>query len=80
MPAPQLPPAHVLDLFAAEGVLERLPGGQETSWRSGDLVLSPERDATQLGWLAPLQARLAVRLDEEVPRSIRPRCRSSSRG
>lgn len=65
------PPAHVLDLFVAEGVLEPLSGGQETSWRAGDLVLSPGRDATQLGWSAPVLARLAVRLDEEVPRSIR---------
>ncbi len=65
------PPDHVLDLFVAEGVLEPLAGGRETSWRAGDLVLSPGRDATQLGWLAPVQARLAVRLDEEVPRSVR---------
>lgn len=68
-PAP--PPTHVLDLFVADGVLEPLAGGQGASWRSGDLVLSSGRDATQLGWLAPVQARLAVRLDEEVPRSVR---------
>ena len=65
------PPDHVLDLFVADGVLEPLAGGQGTSWRAGDLVLSPGRDATQLAWLAFVQARLAVRLDEEVPRSIR---------
>ena len=65
------PPDHVLDLFAAEGLLEPLAGGRGTTWRAGDLVLSPGRDATQLGWLAPTQARLAVRLDEEVPRSLR---------
>jgi uncharacterized protein (TIGR02569 family) len=66
-----LPPTHVLDLFAAEGVLEPLAGGQGASVRAGDLVLSPGRDAEQLAWLAFVQARLAVRLDEEVPRSIR---------
>ena len=71
MPAPQLPPPHVLDLFAADGLLEPLPGGQGTSVRAGDLVLSPGRDATQLGWLAPVQARLAVRLDDEKGCSIR---------
>lgn len=71
MLSPQLPPAHVLDLFAADGLLEPLDGGQGTSVRAGDLVLSPGRDATQLGWLAPIQARLAVRLDGEAPRSIR---------
>ncbi len=65
------PPAHVIDLFIADGVLEPLAGGQGASWRAGDLVLSPGRDAAQLGWLAPPQARLAVRLDEEVPRSLR---------
>ena len=64
------PPDHVLDLFVAEGVLEPLAGGRETSWRAGDLVLSPGHDASE-EWLAPHQARLAVRLDETVPRSIR---------
>ncbi len=68
---PAVPPAHVIDLFIADGVLEPLVGGQGTSFRAGDLVLSPDRDATQLGWLASVQARLAVRLDEEVPRSLR---------
>ncbi|CAM3522669.1 hypothetical protein [Nocardioides zeicaulis] len=70
MPHPGRPPDHVLDLFAAEGVLEPLPGGQGTTWRAGDLALSPghgpERD-----WLAPVQARLAVRLDEGSPRPLR---------
>ena len=68
---PTLPPGHVIDLFIADGPLEPLAGGQGTSVRAGDLVLSPGRDATQLGWLAPLQARLAVRFDEESPRSLR---------
>jgi uncharacterized protein (TIGR02569 family) len=67
---PTRPPDHVLDLFAAEGVLEPLPGGQGTSWRAGDLVLSPGHDESE-AWLAPIQARLAVRLDESSPRSLR---------
>ncbi len=67
----QEPPAdRVLDLFAAEGVLERFKGGQGTSWRAGDLVLSPGHDESE-AWLALIQARLAVRLDEASPRSIR---------
>ena len=70
MPHPSQPPDRVLDLFAAEGVLERLDGGRGTSWRAGDLVLKPGHDAFG-AWLAPIQARLAVRLDEEVPRSVR---------
>ena len=64
------PPDRVLDLFAAEGVLEPFPGGQGTSWRAGDLVLKSGHDGSG-SWLAPIQARLAVRLDEESPRSVR---------
>ncbi len=70
MPHPSQPPDHVLDYFAAEGVLERLEGGQGASWRAGDLVLSPGHDESE-AWLAPIQARLAVRLDEQASRSIR---------
>ncbi|MDT0187487.1 aminoglycoside phosphotransferase [Microbacterium sp. ARD31] len=70
MPHPSQPPDRVLDLFAAEGVLERLEGGRGTSWRAGDLVLSPGHDESE-AWLAPVQARLAVRLDEQSPRSVR---------
>jgi uncharacterized protein (TIGR02569 family) len=70
VPDPSQPPDRVLDLFAAEGVLERLEGGRGTSWRAGDLVLSPGHDESE-AWLAPVQARLAVRLDEQSPRSVR---------
>ncbi|CUR61892.1 conserved hypothetical protein [metagenome] len=70
MPDPSPPPDRVLDLFAAEGVLERLDGGQGTSWRAGDLVLSPGHHESE-AWLAPVQARLAVRLDEQSPRAVR---------
>ena len=41
MPHPSQPPDRVLDLFVAEGVLEPLPGGRGTTWRAGDLALSP---------------------------------------
>lgn len=70
MPHHVQPPDRVLDLFAAEGVLEPLPGGRGTSWRAGDLVLSPGHDESE-AWIAPVQARLAVRLDEASPRSLR---------
>ncbi|KRE92554.1 hypothetical protein ASG76_16425 [Nocardioides sp. Soil774] len=70
MPDPSRPPDHVLDLFAAEGVVEPLPGGQGTSWRAGDLVLKSGCGESE-AWLAQVQARLAVRLDEVVPRSVR---------
>lgn len=70
VPHPSQPPDHVLDLFVAEGVLEPLPGGQGTTWRAGDLVLKSGCGESE-AWLAPIQARLAVRLDEQSPRSIR---------
>lgn len=70
MPRPGQPPDRVLDLFVADGVLEPLPGGRGTSWRAGDLVLSPGHDESE-AWIAPIQARLAVRLDEDSPRSLR---------
>lgn len=70
MPHPSQPPDHVLDLFVAEGVLEPLPGGRGTTWRAGDLALSPGHDGSE-AWLAPIQARLAVRLDELSSRSLR---------
>lgn len=68
---PSQPSDHVLDLFVAHGALEVLEGGQGTSVRAGDLVLSPSDDEQVLQALAPHQARLAVRLDEASPRSVR---------
>lgn len=69
-PTPGQPPDHVLDLFAAEGVLEPLAGGRGLSWRAGDLVLSHGHDESE-AWLATIQARLAVRLDERPRRVLR---------
>lgn len=57
-------PARVLDLFAATGPPEPLEGGRGLSVRVGDLVLSPGGDERVAIWLCPVQARLAVRLDE----------------
>jgi len=64
-------PAHVLDLFAVPGPGEPVPGGQGTSVRAGDLVLSPGRDPVVSAWLNPVLARLAVRLDERPGRRAR---------
>lgn len=36
------PPPHVLAAFGLTGAAVRLPGGQGTSWRVGDVVLKPE--------------------------------------
>ncbi len=64
-------PGRVVDLFAASGTVEPLDGGRGGSVRVGDLVLSPGRDQPTTTWLSPVQARLAVRLDETRPRALR---------
>ena len=63
-----VPSSRVLDLFAVPDAVEPLPGGQGSSVRAGDLVLSPGRDPEVLAWLNPTLARLAVRLDESPSR------------
>lgn len=68
MPAP---PPEVLDLFAVPDVVEPLPGGTGSSYRAGDLVLSPGRDPQVAEWLNPVLARLSVRLDEDPRRRRR---------
>ncbi len=65
------PSPHVLDLFAAQGAVIPLAGGQGRSVRTGDLVLSPDRDPRVSDWLSPLLAGLAVRLDEQAGRARR---------
>jgi len=61
----------VLDLFAVPDTLEHLPGGVGGSFRAGDLVLSPGRDADVMAWLSPVLARLAVALEEEPAARLR---------
>lgn len=61
----------MLDLFAVPDDVRRVEGGQGRSVVAGDLVLSPGRDASVAGWLDPVLARLAVRMDERPGR--RPR-------
>jgi hypothetical protein len=68
---PESPPDRALDLFAVPGTPEHLPGGAGGSFRAGDLVLSPGRDAVVMAWLSPLLARLAVTLEEEPAARLR---------
>jgi hypothetical protein len=68
---PETPSDLVLDLFAVPGTPERLPGGTGGSFRTGDLVLSPGRDADVMAWLSPVLARLAVALEEEPASGLR---------
>ena len=65
------PSPEVLDLFAADGSVEALPGGRGDSVHVGDLVLSPGRDAAVAEHLSPVLARLAVRLDSRPGRGAR---------
>ncbi|MBS43432.1 MAG: aminoglycoside phosphotransferase [Nocardioides sp.] len=51
-----------------------MPGGDGTSHRAGDLVLSPGRSAQVQAWLSPVLAHVAVRFDEAPgrhPRDLR---------
>jgi uncharacterized protein (TIGR02569 family) len=52
----QPPPQAVLARFGVAGLpLARLAGGQATSWRAGDLVLTPaDLQAAELEWLAEI--------------------------
>ncbi|TIC81821.1 aminoglycoside phosphotransferase [Nocardioides sp. GY 10127] len=69
-------PPRVLDLFAVPGPARALPGGPDAHGSAvgvvaGDLALLPDRDADLVAAVAPVQARLAVRLDEAPNRSAR---------
>jgi uncharacterized protein (TIGR02569 family) len=65
------PSGRVLDLFAVPDDVQPIPGGRGRSVVSGDLVLSPGRDAATAKWLNPPLARLAVDLDSKAGRSLR---------
>lgn len=65
------PSAQVCDLYAVPEDFVPLTGSQGDSVRTGDLVLSPGRDARTANWLNPILAPLAAELDHEHPRSLR---------
>ncbi|MEE6272764.1 TIGR02569 family protein [Georgenia wangjunii] len=52
------PPVHVMSAFGIEGPVERLSGGQGTSWRAGAHVLKPAGDEVEAAWLADTLARV----------------------
>lgn len=53
------PPREVLDAFDVDGEdLVPLPGGQERSWRAGDVVLKPVNDPTEAEWVAEVLSEL----------------------
>lgn len=53
------PSPAVLAAFSADGSPTRLGGGQETAWRSGDVVLKPlDMAETELAWQADALAAL----------------------
>jgi uncharacterized protein (TIGR02569 family) len=57
------PPPAVLAAFGVDGPARRLPGGQGTSWRAGDLVLKPDT--------GEVHGRLAEALADVVPDGFR---------
>ncbi len=69
--AVRAPSTEVLDLFAVPPAVTLLPGGSGSTYRAGDLALSPGRDEATQAWLSPVLARLAVRLDEDPVRRAR---------
>ncbi len=53
------PPAAVLAAFGLSAEPERLPGGMETSWRCGDLVVKPlDLSVEEIRWWGALFERL----------------------
>jgi len=65
------PPAHVLAAFGASEQPLPLTGGQETTWRSGDVVLKPlDRAEAEVAWQAELFDSLACK-GFRVARSLR---------
>ena len=49
------PPSHVITAFGASNFPERLPGGQGTAWRLGEIVLKPiDMAEDELEWQADL--------------------------
>jgi uncharacterized protein (TIGR02569 family) len=52
-------PASVLTAFGASSAPVRLPGGQGTTWRAGDIVLKPAGDPVAARWTARLYSTLS---------------------
>jgi uncharacterized protein (TIGR02569 family) len=53
------PPAHVLDAFGVAAEPARLPGGMDTSWRCGDLVVKPlDLSVEEVRWWGALFERI----------------------
>jgi uncharacterized protein (TIGR02569 family) len=73
-PAGARPPSSVLTAFAlaVTGSPEPLPGGEDTAWRVGDVVLKPvDVPDAQLDWQASLYDRLRDQDQFRVPGAIR---------
>lgn len=55
------PPEHVLTAFSATaGELERLPGGRERTWRTGNTVIKPVDEPVAASWLASVLEQRSV--------------------
>jgi uncharacterized protein (TIGR02569 family) len=64
------PDAAVLAAFGGTGRPDHLPGGEGRSWRCGDVVLKPVRDADQAVWVA--EVLVGINCDgRSVPEPVR---------
>jgi uncharacterized protein (TIGR02569 family) len=52
-------PVSVLTAFGVSSAPVRLPGGQGTTWRAGDIVLKPAGDPAEARWTAGLYSTLS---------------------
>lgn len=69
---PPAPPPTVIREFDVETPLQRLPGGNGETWRAGDIVLKPVRDAAEAMWVCDFTARVPQR-GFRVPSPLRSR-------
>lgn len=69
--AAAVPPATVLVEFGLDGPVQRLPGGEGTCVRVGDVVLKPAGDDAVAVWTTGVLASLAGSHDFRVPDPIR---------
>lgn len=68
------PPESVVRAFGAQGEPTRLPGGRDTAWRIGDVVLKPvDMELPELEWQSSVLTEL-VGGDVRVAPPLRSRC------
>ena len=67
------PPDGVLEAFGATGPARRLAGGQNGTWRSGEIVLKPAESAVEANWRCGVLDTLPESPDFRIARPVRAR-------